>query len=150
TVQHIVAGDPDRNALFHLGRVGKDQYGRQRCHWNAVACRHRRLCCDRRRRWRADPNRYALSLHGKREDVMGINFPSSPTNGQIYPLTGQPQYVWDAATGAWKAVSGTSVPIYVSDTAPTGVPDKSLWFKSDTGQLYIRYNDGNSSQWVFA
>lgn len=38
--------------------------------------------------------------------------------------------------------------VAVSDTAPTGISDNSLWFESDTGLLYIRYNDGTSSQWV--
>jgi hypothetical protein len=38
----------------------------------------------------------------------------------------------------------------VSDTAPTGVPDNSLWWESDSGLLYVRYNDGDSSQWVVA
>jgi hypothetical protein len=37
--------------------------------------------------------------------------------------------------------------VLVSDTPPTAA-DNSIWFESDTGILYIRYNDGNSSQWV--
>jgi hypothetical protein len=30
------------------------------------------------------------------------------------------------------------------------VPDNSLWWESDTGVLYVRYNDGDSTQWVIA
>jgi hypothetical protein len=37
----------------------------------------------------------------------------------------------------------------VSATAPT-VPDNTLWFDSTGGQLYIKYNDGNTSQFVSA
>ena len=40
---------------------------------------------------------------------------------------------------------------YVQDTAPTGtIPDNTLWWETDTGQLYIYYNDGTSKQWVIA
>lgn len=39
---------------------------------------------------------------------------------------------------------------FVSDTPPTGVPDNSLWWETDTGQLYVYYNDGTSKQWVIA
>jgi hypothetical protein len=38
----------------------------------------------------------------------------------------------------------------VSDTPPTGVPDGALWWESDSGLLYVRYNDGNTTQWVIA
>ena len=38
----------------------------------------------------------------------------------------------------------------VSDTPPVGVPDGALWWESDSGLLYVKYNDGNTSQWVIA
>lgn len=54
-------------------------------------------------------------------------------------------------TGATGATGPQGPPlVIVSDTPPTGVPDNALWFESDTGLLYIRYNDGNSTQWVIA
>jgi len=37
-----------------------------------------------------------------------------------------------------------------SDTPPVGVADNALWWESDTGLLYVRYNDGTSTQWVTA
>jgi len=38
--------------------------------------------------------------------------------------------------------------VYVG-TTPPGLPkDARLWWESDTGNLYLRYNDGNSVQWV--
>jgi hypothetical protein len=40
--------------------------------------------------------------------------------------------------------------VIVSDTPPVGVPDNTLWWESDTGILYIRFNDGNTVQWVIA
>lgn len=40
--------------------------------------------------------------------------------------------------------------VRVSDTPPTNVDDGSLWWNSTSGILYLRYNDGDSSQWVLA
>jgi microcystin-dependent protein len=56
------------------------------------------------------------------------------------------------ATGWIPFTSGSS--IYVGTTPPTTPADGQLWFYTDGsvsgGQLYIRYNDGNSTQWVIA
>ena len=38
----------------------------------------------------------------------------------------------------------------ISDTPPAGAPDGALWWESDTGLLYVKYNDGNTTQWVIA
>ena len=43
---------------------------------------------------------------------------------------------------------GGGASVYVSDTPPVGAADGSLWYESDTGQTFIRFNDGTSSQWV--
>jgi hypothetical protein len=43
---------------------------------------------------------------------------------------------------------GGGASLAISDTPPAGAADGSLWWESDSGQLYVRYNDGNSSQWV--
>jgi hypothetical protein len=40
--------------------------------------------------------------------------------------------------------------IYVADVPPTGVPANTLWWESDSGLLYVLYNDGDSTQWVIA
>jgi hypothetical protein len=41
--------------------------------------------------------------------------------------------------------------VLVSPTKPTPDPiDSTLWYDSVGGQLYIRYNDGNTVQWVIA
>ena len=40
--------------------------------------------------------------------------------------------------------------IIVSDTPPAGVKDGTLWWESDSGLLFVRYNDGNTTQWVIA
>jgi Chaperone of endosialidase len=38
--------------------------------------------------------------------------------------------------------------VQVGDTAPANAPDNSLWFETDSGLLFLKYNDGTSSQWV--
>jgi hypothetical protein len=40
--------------------------------------------------------------------------------------------------------------IYSATSPPAGVADNSMWFESDTGLLYVKYNDGSTSQWVIA
>lgn len=83
---------------------------------------------------------------------MGFNFPNAPTVGQLYPtpaIAGAPVWKWNGSV--WIAVGGQGLGgIYVSDTAPVGAPDGALWWESTTGVLYLRYNDGDSSQWTMA
>ena len=38
--------------------------------------------------------------------------------------------------------------VFISDNAPTGIANGFLWWQSNTGSLYVRYGDGDSSQWV--
>jgi hypothetical protein len=59
--------------------------------------------------------------------------------------------VWQWNGTAWVQISGGGgggSELLVSDTPPTGAADNSLWFEADTGILYIRYFDGDSSQWL--
>jgi hypothetical protein len=54
---------------------------------------------------------------------------------------------FDAATKQY--IDRNSIPpISVSDTPPNSPPNGSLWFDSVGQQLYVRYNDPNSVQWV--
>jgi ABC-type transporter Mla MlaB component len=47
----------------------------------------------------------------------------------------------------WKAVGQGQIAI-ISDTPPSNPANGALWYESDSGVLFIWYNDGNSSQWV--
>jgi hypothetical protein len=70
-----------------------------------------------------------------------VSFPDAPNDGGTY----------GRKNNAWTGVgAGSTTPVFVSDTPPAGVPDGSLWWETDSGALYIRYNDGNSVQWVIA
>ena len=69
-----------------------------------------------------------------------IDFPNSPTTGQIFQ-----NWKWDGTK--WVAI-GTGASITVSDTAPASPTAGALWWDSVGGQLYLYYTDPNSSEWV--
>lgn len=81
---------------------------------------------------------------------MGFNFPSSPTDGQIFAPAGGPIYTWHPPAWEVSSSGGGGASIIVSDTPPVGAPDNALWWESDSGLLYLRFNDGTSIQWVIA
>lgn len=58
-----------------------------------------------------------------------INFTAAPNVGMGMPLA-------------------TDIFPFIGDTPPTDPADGALWWESDTGILYIYFNDGTSSQWV--
>jgi hypothetical protein len=58
---------------------------------------------------------------------------------------------WLSVRNAELAQAGCKV--FISPTPPVAAEellDRMLWWESDTGVLYIRYDDGNSKQWVSA
>lgn len=80
---------------------------------------------------------------------MGFNFPASPSVGQTYtPGTGLPVYRWDGEKWRSLVAIAATASALISDTVPGAPVDGMLWWESDTGMLYIRYNDGDSTQWV--
>ena len=60
----------------------------------------------------------------------------APTDGQTY----------GRKDGAWSLIEGSAV--YVSDGPPVGAAVNSLWWESDTGLLWLNFDDGSSTQWV--
>jgi len=72
--------------------------------------------------------------------MAAFDFPNSPAIG-----ASSNGYTWDGE----KWVSPVAGTVYVSDTPPVA-PVNSLWWESDTGNLYVRYYDGDSTQWVLA
>jgi hypothetical protein len=75
---------------------------------------------------------------------VAYDFPDTPTFGQLYP-----PFMWDGekwVTAPLEATPG----VIVADEPPTDVPDNTLWWESDSGLLYLLYNDGDSTQWVIA
>ena len=85
----------------------------------------------------------------------------SPYAPLVSPVfTGNPQAPTPAlgdadtsvATTAFVAAALGGVPggAVINPTPPTGPAAGELWWDSTGGQLYVYYNDGNSSQWVTA
>ena len=62
----------------------------------------------------------------------------SATNGQVHTTVG--------GVAVWANPPAASA--IVSDTAPGSPGLNALWFNSALGQMFIWYNDGNSTQWV--
>ena len=85
---------------------------------------------------------------GKIIDSPDYDDTTSITNGQVlaYNSTTLKFEPTDAGSGG----GGGSSSVTVSDTAPSTPSDGDMWFNSLNTQLYIRYNDGSSTQWVQA
>lgn len=75
--------------------------------------------------------------------MAALDFPSSPTNGQVYG-----QYVYDSTKGAWRVSADLLASATPSPTAPTNPVSGDLWFNTNDGVMFMYFNDGNSSQWV--
>ena len=66
-----------------------------------------------------------------------------------------PDGLWDcaslknlcAAFTEWVAINRTKV-IYIGDDPPAAPRPNQLWWESDTGILWVYYDDGTSQQWV--
>jgi hypothetical protein len=73
--------------------------------------------------------------------MVAFLFPNSPAVNDV--ANG---YVWDGEK--WSNPGSGGGVIYIADSPPSPVPVGSLWWESDTGLTYLRYNDGDSTQWV--
>lgn len=56
----------------------------------------------------------------------------------------------DGTTVYWANSGGGGAKTTMSNTAPTSPEAGNLWWDTDTGRLYVYYEDGTSSQWVDA
>lgn len=75
--------------------------------------------------------------------MAAMDFPSSPTDGQVYG-----NYVYSAANGAWLANPQPQNVAVSSPTAPSNPTANTLWYNTQDGNTYIYYYDGNTYQWV--
>ena len=69
--------------------------------------------------------------------------PTVGTAGDTYWNTAEKALYGSDGT-AWTKVGLASI----GTTAPTTATVGQLWWRSDSGKLYIYYDDGNSKQWV--
>jgi hypothetical protein len=86
--------------------------------------------------------------------IFGSGAPTaSAARGSLYLRSdgGGPYVNTDGAT-AWSTIGGGGASVTVGTTPPGSPSDGALWYYSDAvnggGTLYIRYNDGNTTQWV--
>jgi hypothetical protein len=77
-----------------------------------------------------------------------FDFPASPTLGQPFtPVSGGPAYAWDGT--AWRMTSGgISAGVFIGDAPPANPVPGQLWWRSSSGETFIYFSDGSSSQWV--
>ena len=78
---------------------------------------------------------------------MTLNFPADTTNPFVDPSTGL-KYLFNSSIGAWE--TALQPPVVISSTDPGLDIPGFLWWDSEGGSLYVRYDDGNSEQWVEA
>ena len=81
---------------------------------------------------------------------MPLNFPNSPTDGQIYTdsTTGN-RYSWDNTRQIWKW-SPNTVSTSVSSLPPGSPAQGTLWWNTELGRLFLYYVDDDTGQWVEA
>ena len=77
------------------------------------------------------------------QGVPGLVGPQGPTGA-----TGTQGPQGPAGATGSQGAAGPPTYAIVSDTPPAGAADGALWFDSRTGLLYLRFNDGTSTQWV--
>jgi hypothetical protein len=77
---------------------------------------------------------------------MAFDFPASPSTGTLYQPTGGPTYRYNGSV--WSVIAGQFQGAMPSDAAPSNPVPGQLWWESDTGALFIYYDDGNTQQWV--
>ncbi|QOG23164.1 hypothetical protein [Bradyrhizobium sp. SEMIA] len=88
------------------------------------------------------------------EFLLDLDFADFPVIASV-PAGTTYALIFDPATGKYAQLpvalfGGSGSTVYVSDTPPVGAADSSLWFESDSGRLFVRMNDGTSTQWVSA
>ena len=81
--------------------------------------------------------------------MAAVNFPTSPTNGQLFVHEGK-VFTWDSTNSIWSRnpTSAGSAEIASSETPPSSPVNGAVWFNTSTMGLYVYYSDGTSSQWV--
>jgi hypothetical protein len=77
--------------------------------------------------------------------MAAIDFPASPTVGQLFTAGNGVTYKWSGTI--WLPVGGSSL-LSIGDSPPGSPGNGQLWWNSVRGELFIYYADGTSNQWV--
>jgi hypothetical protein len=73
---------------------------------------------------------------------------TTPRLGLLKPTDGADFDVWGAMLNRNFDILDTVSPMAIGDASPSSVPGGALWFDSVGLQLYVRYADADSQQWV--
>jgi hypothetical protein len=108
----------------------------------------------------SDTSRYAASNPSGYQTAAQVTTalaPYAPLNNPVFTgtvtLPADPASALQAATkqyvDAHGAAPGSAI-VFIGDTPPASPTVGGLWWDSVGGQMYVFFNDGNSSQWVAA
>lgn len=78
-------------------------------------------------------------------DTITISAISNVTTADVTAVYNHANAAFDKANAAYNAANAI---VTISSTAPASPNISNLWWNTNTGGMYIYYNDGNSSQWV--
>jgi len=79
--------------------------------------------------------------------MAALDFPATPTNGQVFTSNGS-SWTYDSAKVAWRSSPYEPGAAITSSTAPTNPQNGDIWYDTDDGTTYVYYNDGTSAQWT--
>lgn len=77
-----------------------------------------------------------------------IDFPDNPTTNQLYKAANGATYQWVGTRWVAADLRAGNSPVFVGPTAPSVLVNGTLWWNSEDGDLYLWFDDGNSTQWV--
>lgn len=85
--------------------------------------------------------------------MAALDFPASPTNGQLYPAAPNAQYIYNSTaggptTGAWESLPLVEAKTVTADVPPSTPQDGDQWFNTVDGTLYVYVVDIDGGQWV--
>lgn len=82
---------------------------------------------------------------------MAISFPENPNAGDTYVI-GQNTFVFDGDIWQLAAARGRTFNVTlntsIQETAPTSPNPGDIWLNSTTGQGFVYFDDGDTTQWV--
>jgi hypothetical protein len=83
--------------------------------------------------------------------MVAFNFPDNPFVGESFAPPNGPAWQWDGLTWRIESIAPpiSQAEVSVGDQLPTvGVFNGQLWWQSNTGKLFVWYDDTSSAQWV--
>ena len=74
---------------------------------------------------------------------MALDFPSNPSDGQIFG-----SYSWSQSKGVWQSREESATVAIMSPTKPLSANNGDIWVNTNDGTAFAYYDDGSSTQWI--